>query len=45
METNYTDRMLSAADAEKLLVPIAIYASKDEPLDEVRRVKLSINIG
>lgn len=27
--------MLSVDDANKLVVPLALYASKDEPLDEV----------
>lgn len=27
--------MLSAEDAQKLTIPLAIYISKDEPLDEV----------
>jgi hypothetical protein len=30
------DRMINAEDGKNLLVPIAIYASKDEPVDEVR---------
>lgn len=34
---------LSAADGEKLVVPIAIYASKDEPLEEFK--KLVENLG
>jgi hypothetical protein len=28
--------MMNAEDGKNLLVPIAIYASKDEPVDEVR---------
>lgn len=28
--------MLSVGDAEKLNVPIAMYVSKDEPIEEVR---------
>lgn len=28
--------MLSVEDAQKLTVPLAIYISKDEPIDEVR---------
>lgn len=31
----YTLRMLSVDDAQKLTIPLAIYISKDEPLDEV----------
>ena len=31
----YTPRMLSAEDAQKLSIPLAIYISNDEPLDEV----------
>jgi len=30
------DRMLSIDDSEKLTIPLAIYVSKDEPLNEVR---------
>ncbi|GLB36509.1 putative dienelactone hydrolase family protein [Lyophyllum shimeji] len=30
--------MLSAADAEKLTVPLAIYISKDEPIDEYDKI-------
>ena len=29
-------RMLSVDDSEKLTIPLAIYVSKDEPLNEVR---------
>jgi hypothetical protein len=29
-------RMLSVSDAQKLTIPIAIYISNDEPIDEVR---------
>jgi hypothetical protein len=35
MRINESYSMLSAPDAENLRVPIAIYASKDEPLEEV----------
>ncbi|KAG6857602.1 hypothetical protein H0H87_010170 [Tephrocybe sp. NHM501043] len=31
--------MLKAADAEKLTVPLGIYISKDEPVNEVRVMK------
>jgi hypothetical protein len=30
--------MLSAGDAEKLTIPLSIYASNDEPEDEVRKL-------
>lgn len=34
--------MISVADAEKLTVPIAIYISKDEPIDEVSAIYFNL---
>ena len=40
-------RMLSASDADNIKVPLGLFPSKDEPLDEVkwtrRHVELAVN--
>lgn len=35
--------MLSAADAKNLLVPVAVFPSKDEPVDEYKKIVEEIN--